>query len=237
MSELRSATILVPLDLSFPETPDRGLLDLLHPVHVVLLGYYPVPDQSAPAQLKDVHEASAMAHLDEVAAAFAEGGSRVSRRLVFTRDRDVTIERIANEFACTAILTTGTEGPINRILVPLRGDATLKQIVALIGELVRASSAEVTFFSASEEEDTGQREFLLRGAADRLSEDGVDRNRIAWKLVEEVEPQEAILEEAAAHDLLVVGETEPTLRERILGAFATQVIDETEKPILIVRSN
>lgn len=37
--------------------------------------------------------------------------------------------------------------------------------------------------------------------------------------------------------MLVVGGAEPTLHERILGAFVAQVIDRTDQPVLGVRSH
>ena len=232
------STILVPLDISAPEEPDRALLDLLSPVHVVLLGYYPVPDQNAPAHLRDQYEEEAAEKLDAIADDFAEEGSEVTSVLVFTRDRDASIERVANERDCTAILTSGTTGPVDRVLVPLRGEANLTEIVTLLADLLRVSEASVTLFTVTTEEGTGEREFLLRGAADRLREAGVDPERVDWAL-EEADgkpPEEAILERADEYDLLVVGETEPTLRERILGAVTTRLIDRTDQPVLVVRS-
>ncbi|WP_458190430.1 hypothetical protein [Haladaptatus sp. NG-WS-4] len=44
-------TVLVPVDVSTEERPDPDLLELFHPVKVVLVGWYPVPDQTTPAQL------------------------------------------------------------------------------------------------------------------------------------------------------------------------------------------
>ncbi len=37
------STILVPVDVSVAEPPDQVIFDLLAPVDLVVLGYYPVP--------------------------------------------------------------------------------------------------------------------------------------------------------------------------------------------------
>jgi len=74
-----------------------------------------------------------------------------------------------------------------------------------------------------------------RGAADRLSDASIDPDRIEWTLVDSGSPRDAIVEAAADHDLVVLGETEPTLRERILGTVLTPIIADIEQPAIIVR--
>jgi len=230
------SSILVPVDVSVSEPPDRAILDLLKPVNVVVLGYYPVPQQTAPAHLKEDHEADAAARLDDIVTEFDSTGHEVEGVLVFTQDRQDTIDRIADQHDCDAVLVPGEIETIERILVPLRGDVNLERIVSLVGNLVGASDATVTLFhSVPDETDPSQGEFILRGAADRLSEEGVSRDRIEWKLSESGEPKAGILELAGDHDLIILGETEPSLRDRIIGTVLTPILDELEQPAIVVR--
>lgn len=230
------STILVPVDVSVSEPPDQVLLDLLRPVNIVVLGYYPVPKQTAPAHLKADHEPEAAERLERVVRSFAESDHEVEDVLVFTKDRRDTVDRIADRYDCDAVFVPGEAAAIERILVPLRGDVNLERIVSLVGDLVRASDAEVTLFHAvAEGADPSHGEFVLRGAADRLSEDGVDRERIDWTLSEGGEPRREIVDLAAEYDLLVLGETEPSLRDRILGAVLTPVLEEIAQPAIVVR--
>lgn len=230
------STILVPVDVSDPEPPDNAILELLAPVDVVVLGYYPVPQQTPPAQLKQDHESEASERLDRVVTEFASTDHDVDDVLVFTKDRQDTIDRIAEQHDCDAVLVPGTTDPVERILVPLRGDVNLDRIVSLVGDLARASDAAVTLFhSVADGGDRSQGEFVLRGAADRLSEEGVDRDRIDWELSEGGDPESEIVALAADHDLLVLGETDPSLRDRIIGTVLTPILDAVEKPAVIVR--
>jgi nucleotide-binding universal stress UspA family protein len=73
------------------------------------------------------------------------------------------------------------------------------------------------------------------GAADRLVEHGVDRDRIDWQLSEEGDPRTDIVERGAEYDLVVLGETEPSLRERIIGDVLSGIVEGIEVPTLIVR--
>lgn len=230
------STILVPVDVSVTEPPDQVILDLLKPVNLVVLGYYPVPKQTAPAHLKEDHETEATERLERIVDRFARGNHDVEDVLVFTKDRRDTIDRVADQHDCDAVLVPGETDAVEQILVPLRGDVNLERIVSLVGDLVRASDATVTLFhSVPEGSDPSQGEFILRGAADRLAEDGVDRDRIDWQLSEGGSPKRQIVDLVADHDLVILGETEPSLRERILGAVLRPILDEIEKPAIIVR--
>jgi nucleotide-binding universal stress UspA family protein len=230
------STILVPFDVSDDDLPAQPLVDLCRSVDVVLLGYYPVPDQVAPAQLRQDHESDATAALDEVAEVFGASGIDVTDVLVFTHDREDTIDRIANEHSCDAVLTLGEAERIERVLVPVRGDTNLERIVSLLADVMRMSDVSVTLFhSVGENGDPSHGEFLVRGAVDRLDEAGIDRERIDWQLSEVESPHDEIIELAREYDLLVLGETKPSLRERILGTVPSRIIDEVDKPAFIVR--
>jgi nucleotide-binding universal stress UspA family protein len=225
-------TILVPLDISGSELPPLESIDLLGPAGVVLLGYFPVPRQAEPALIRDEYEAEAEARLVEI----AEGRPGLTEVLVFTHDREATIDRVAAEYGCDAVLTTGGIDEIDRVLVPLRGDANLERIVSVVAGLLQGSEATATLFhSVPEGAEASQGEFLLRGAVDRLTDFGVDESRIDWQLSEGGDPQAEIADLAADYDLVVLGETEPSLRDRIIGDVLSRIVDDVRAPTLIVR--
>lgn len=230
------STILVPVDVSETGPPDRSILELLRPVDVVVLGYYPVPKQTAPAHLKEAHEDEAAARLDDVVADFEGTDHEVEGVLVFTRDSQDTVDRIADQHDCDAVLVPGDARTVERILVPLRGDVNLDRIVSLVADLLRASDATVTLFHAVPDgADESRGEYLLRGAADRLAEEGIEGARVAWELSTSGDAESEILALADDHDLVVLGETEPSLRERIIGSVLTPILDQLTRPAIIVR--
>jgi len=236
MSLTGDSTILVPVDVSAAEPPDQMILDLLRPVNLVVLGYYPVPKQTAPAHLKEDHETEAAERLETVVRRFSQGNHGVESVLVFTKDRRDTIDRISDQHDCDAVFVPGETDTIDRILVPLRGEANIERIVSLVGDLLRASDAAVTLFNfVPDGTDPSQGEFVLRGAADRLSEDGIDRDRIDWTLSEGGSAKRAIVDLAADYDLVILGETEPSLRDRIFGAVLRPILDGIETPAIVVR--
>ncbi len=233
-AELR---ILVPVDVSGPEQPDLELDALFAPTHVVLLGYVPVPDQATPARIKAESEAEARARLDAVAAAVEAGGAEVETVLVFTHDREDTIDRVAEEHRCDAVLTTGDAESVESILVPLRGESNLDRIVGVVATLERSGDEQVTVLHALDSDaDPTEGEFLVRGAVDRLHEEGIDRERVDWEVASSDDPETTIVDAAAGYDLVVIGETKPTLTQRILGDVPSRVVDAITGPVLVVRN-
>lgn len=224
--------ILLPVDVSESATPDLAALDVLRPFEIVLLGYFPVPDQAEPALLKHEYEDSARDRLDAIAA----GRPDVTEVLVFTHDREATIDRVADQHDCDAVLTAGDAERIDRILVPVRGDANLERIVSVVAGLLDGSDATATFFhSVSDDGEGSQGEFLLRGAVERVIEFGIDADRVDWELSAEGDPRRDIAAVAADYDIVVFGETEPSLRERIIGDTLAAIIDRLAVPALVVR--
>jgi len=232
MTRLGDLTILVPVDVSEAELPPLDVLDHLGAVDVVLLGYFPVPDQAEPALVRDQHGSTAAERLDAVAA----GHATHDEVLVFTHDREATIDRIADEYDCNAVLTGGRATTVDRVLVPLRGDVNLDRILGVVADLLLAGDETATLFnSVPEDTDPTQGELLLMGAVDRLVEYGVDRDRLDWRLEESGDPQTDIVELGREYDLVVLGETEPSIRERIIGGVLSSIVDALDAPALIVR--
>ena len=240
VADLSETTILIPVDASDPGTPSQGVVELLSPHSLIVLGVYPVPEQATTDQLRSQFGEEATAAVETVADRFADDGAAVETRVVFTHDRDQTIERVADEERVDAVLTAGSiEEDLDRVLVPIRGEeGNVDAIVGFIGLLFQGSETDVTLFNVADSDDAAsQGEFLLRGVRDRLEEDGLDAGRIDWQQERDYDPGDAIVRVAADHDLLVVGETEPSLRERLLGEVTNQVIDESPVPVLVVRRN
>jgi len=230
-------TIPVPVDVSTEQRHAPELLEYFHPHAVVLVGWYPVPDQTALEQMRDEHEAEAVERIEAVAAEFPDDGAAVRTVVVFTRDRAETVDRVADDYDCEAVLVPRDVRRVERVLVPIRGDQNLDAILAFVGGLCDENDASVTLFHAvpESEEDPSVGEVLLEGAAEELVAAGVDTDRIATETVTTHSAADAIFEAAADHDILVLGETEPSIVEHIIGTVPSQVIDRTDKPVLVVR--
>jgi nucleotide-binding universal stress UspA family protein len=229
-------TLLVPVDASDPDEPALELVELLHPLRIVVLGYYPVPDQAAPQQLSEEYEEEATAAVEECARGFADAGAEVESVLVFTRDRVQTVDRVANEYDCDAVLTTGAVESLDRILVSLKDEQNMFRVLEVVRLVMEAGDPEVTLFHAeSVERGSARSELYLRGATDWLTEQGLDRDAITWEEPTAETQESELIELAETHDFVVMGESEPSVRERVVGDLSNRVYDRTGKPVLTVR--
>ena len=228
--------VLVPVELPDADSISPAIVETLAGMEAVVLGHYGLPEQTPPSVGRDQFEADATAELESLAAPLESTGVPVTTRLVFGKARDKTIDRVALEESCSVILTPGQTGEISKIAVPLRGEENFDRIVSFVGELLSTTDASVTLFHTSEESDRLPGEEILADATDRLVEAGVASDRISRQFSEDDDVGRSIVELGEAFDILVIGETEPSLRDRILGTVPAQVTANTEDPAFVVRN-
>jgi nucleotide-binding universal stress UspA family protein len=237
------SSILVDVELPDPPALSPALVDLLASLRVVLVGWYAVPEQTSPAQARDQFEASARAALDRVARPFEDAGAQVDRRLVFTGDRLDTLTRISGEEDCDAVLIPGEMGALRRLLVPLRGLQNARRIVPFVADLVRHDPAarsgrtEVTLLhvlGAEETADAARRD-VLGPVADRLTAAGLDADLLRLDTIRAEDPGGQIVDRAADYDAVVLGETEPSVREILFGTVPEKIVEATSGPVIVVR--
>jgi nucleotide-binding universal stress UspA family protein len=228
--------VLVPFELPDADPVPPVLVETLAAMEVVALGHYGLPEQTPPSAGRDQFEPDATAELADLAGPFESAGIPVTTRLVFGKARDKTIDRIAIEEGCDVILTPGRIETVERVAVPLRGEENFDRIISFVGELLSATDASVTLFHTSETSDRVPGAELLADATDRLVEAGVAPDRISRQLSDDEDVGRSIVELGADFDLLVLGETEPSLRDRILGTVPAQVTADTSDPAFVVRN-
>ena len=234
--------VLIPIDVSGPLSLGKALIETLPSANTVLLGYWQIPDQTQSDQARDQFEAEAKRRLQAVADLFTDRGADLQTRLVFTNDRDQLIDTAANEYGCQSVLIPGTEAPpsgTSRGIVLIKPNADLDRIVATLGTLFDEGDVELRLFhvveSTNEHLDDAT-EYMLRGLADRLSELGIDRDRVEWQQSTEGKPIDLILSHVSDFDFVVMGESTPTVRARVFGTVQSRLTNETEKAVLTIRT-
>jgi nucleotide-binding universal stress UspA family protein len=228
--------VLVPFELPDADPVPPAVVETLTTMDAVVLGHYGLPEQTPATAARDQFEADARAELDELVGPFEAAGVPVTTRLVFGKAREKAIDRVAIEENCDVILTPGRADAVERLFVPLRGEENFDRILSFVAELLAATDASVTLFHAGEESDRLPGEEILADATDRLVEAGVDPDRIDRRLSADADAGRSIVDLGDAFDLLVLGETEPSLRDRILGSLPAQVTADSDDPAFVVRN-
>ena len=221
--------VLVPVEVLEGESVSYGLMDLLGTMDVTVLGYHVLPEQTPADQARQQYEERALSALDDIAAEFREAGGAADSRLVFTHDREQTVERVTEETAARAYAINGATGDVERLLVALSDGVVIDRIVDFVAELVGDRDIGITLFLASEAEAAADR---LQASADRLREAGVN---VSTNRVVSDRPFEALVEAVPGHDAVVVGESAPSLLEFLLGEESERLAAASVGPVLVVR--
>lgn len=230
--------VLVPLAVLEGESVSPGLVRLLETVEVTLLGYHVLPEQTPPDQARVQYGDRATAALEDLTGAFEDAGNAADYRLVFTHDRDRTIDRVADETGSQAYVVPGVAGSIDRLLVSLTGDAAVDRILEFVVDLIGDRKIGVTLFLATDAEADGR--LLLEEAVDTLSSFGVDAESTLAVSEGPLDalggrPFDALRDAAADHDAIVVGEHAPTLQSFVFGDEPERIAAESVGPVLVVR--
>lgn len=241
--DTKSATVLVGVDLSDPSFLARPLLRQLAAFRVVLLGWEEVPIQTSLEQAQLELAEKSQSALDSLSASFEEVGATVQSRFVFTHNRFETIERICAEEECDAVLVPRPTTEITRILLPLRGFANMNRVGRVTGTLVRqeklpmGQELTVTLLHVAEEKrepGTEKVGFFGMGTS-HLARRGVDVNRIDFCSPSDRSPVDAVARKACHDDLLVIGESTPSISGAFLGTRSERIVQKTAPPVLVVK--
>ncbi len=231
------SSILVDVELPEPTPLSPTLIDALSPLRVVLLGWFAVPEQTSPAQARDQFGEETQGTLDAVARRFEEGGAEVTTRLVFTGNKFDTLTRISTEEDCDAVLIPAAMDELRRVLVPLRGLENVSQIAPFVADLCRETTATVTLLHVLEKGETKNavREQVLKPAADWMGDYDFDTSLLELDTIADGDPAGTIVDRASAYDLVVLGETKPSVHEILFGTVPERIATSVDVPVIVVR--
>ena len=113
--------VLVPIEVLEGQTIPDTLVEFLAPADVIVLGYHVFPEQTPTEQASLQFEDRAREAVDDIAQTFVDAGGDPETRVVFTHDREQTIDRVAAAVGAPAILLPNPVGEISEVLVPILG--------------------------------------------------------------------------------------------------------------------
>jgi len=227
-------TILIDVSLPEANALSDALIARLGSLHVVLVGWFEVPEQTPAAQAQDQFGDEMRARLNTLADVLREAGATVETQLVFTGDPLDTMERISAETDSDAVLIPSAHSQADNVLVPLRDPRHAHRIATLLDHLVETGAASFTLLHVREDEDEPD---VLAPMADQLVSIGLDRSAITQHVVEADDPASAILEAAHNHDLVVMGESKPAARDVLFGTVPERIARDASIPVIMMRTH
>ena len=225
--------VLVPVAVLEGQDVPEPLAAFLAPAEVVLLGYHVVPEQTPAGQASMQFEERATHAVEEVAAVFGEAGRRVDTRVVFTHDRDQTVERVAEEVGATAVLLSNPTGPVEEVLVAVRGAIDTDRLADLVATLAGGDQQVTVWGLADGGFDAGA---AVERARSTLADRGLPAGRVRTLVTDSETPVYDIVERSGEFDAIVMGEGGPTVLSALLGEDAERVAEGAVAPVLVVRA-
>ena len=229
-------TVLVPIRVLEGESLPEGVPDLLAAAHVVVLGYHVIPEQTAAGQAQLQFEEEARARLEDVEELFEDAGATVEPRLVFTHEAQKTIDRQIYEHGAVAVLVPDAVPEIETVLVPVRGTVGIDRLTRLVAGLFAGTGATLRLLHVAAPEETDEdADTMLDGVVDRLRDLGVDPGAIETRVTRDEPAMESILAASADTDVVVMGETDPSIATYFFGLPADKVAERFPGPVLVVQ--
>lgn len=231
------STILIDVELPEPVVFSASVTGLLSSLRIVLLGWYKVPEQTLPEQAREQFEGEAGAALEQTAQQFREAGADVTTRLVFTGSPFETISRISVEESCDAVYGARPASNLQRVLVPLRGAPNFASITRFVRDMVQENTTDVTLMHVLSEDETeaDARESVLNPVRRWTEERGIDGGVLSEQIVPSDDPAQTIIDASHDYDLVVLAETEPTIRDILFGSVPKQIARKANVPVIVVR--
>lgn len=238
MTELdpRNSRILIYVDCSEDIEYERIPIELFSSLDVILLGIYPVSDQATPEQTRDNFGGKAEETVQLAVDHFSLSDVDPETMVKFTSEPVETMNDVASDSDCDAILTPGEFDGLERILIPVKGTEDAGAMTTFICDLLEGSPKNVTLvgFVTDEAEEPDHHSHLEQFEDDLVSgglEDG--KIEIRTKIVDDVE--HALIKEIDQYDLAILGESEPELRDVVVGNVHENVLDSTVVPLITIR--
>ncbi|MFW5900240.1 MAG: universal stress protein [Halodesulfurarchaeum sp.] len=229
-------TVLVPLQVLEGESIPEGVPALLSGASVMILGYHVLPEQTATEQGREQFGERAMNRLTEFEEMVSSAGADVETRLVFTHEAQQTINRVLVEEDCFAVLIPKATPPVEEVLVPVRGTVGRERLVRVLASLFADTDATITLFHVEQPEETDETIRTLLGDLEAaLVEAGIEGENVLKQVVTGEKPLEAITTAAEHTDVVVMGETDPSVATFVFGLPEEQLADEFLGPVLIVQ--
>ena len=228
--------VLVPVRVLEGDTVPDVLVSFLAPARVVVLGYHVLPEQTPTEQASMQFEARAQAAVDDIAASFVDAGGDPETRVVFTHNREQTVERVAAEAGVTATLLPNPAGGVSEILVPLRGTIDDDRLADLVATLADETHERVTLWGLAAAGSGFDADAAVADAADRLRKRGVTPAQITAETATTDTPIRDIVERSADADVVVMGESDEAILDALFGDDAERVAEGAVAPVLVVRN-
>lgn len=240
MADRPRQTVLLPVVFPDPNRLEDAYFEGLDGFHVILMGYWVIPGGASPEVAREEHETDAEAVLYEMAAEFSRAGAKTDIQLHFGpggAERTKLQDKILAETDPDGVMIPGRLTMPNNVLVPLRDDRNLTQILDFVTQFDRDQIFAIELYHVTADEsgvEAGE-EFLAE-VEEMLLERGFSESDVQRTVEVAEDAGEAIARAADDHNVVIMGETEEVpVEEHFFGPTFDRITDRTSTPVVVIR--
>lgn len=232
---MESQTVLIPLEFPNPDPLPATFVEGLTSCKVVLLGVYDLPDEMDTDE-RHRREIEAYNTLYTLADEFVQKGDTAEVELVMGENVGDAPTNVAEERNVDALLVPNPITTLGNVLIPLRETTFAEPVADFVDAMDSDVVLHTTLFHVAEREgDVEAGERMLSTVKQHLVENGFPELRIDTEVAVSDDASFAISQAARDYELLIMGETQDPLFERVFGKTYESIAEQTEKPIIVVR--
>jgi len=231
-------TILVFVEFPDPEFPTAGFLDHLAYPNAELVGFYHLDDDESLQEARAEYEDEFTAELRKQAERFEQRGVRTEHDLIFNDNRVEVRQRIAEDHGVDAILTPGGAGTLGKVLIASRHTRNAEEKVAKLlnivdrDELISVDLVHVADPDDPDGESEGER--ILEEMTSLLTDENIPPIQINREVRTGEDVAYELSQAARNYDLVVLGETEQDVGDRVFGPVGDYIVGEQDVPVLTI---
>lgn len=231
--------VLVFVEFPDPEFPTRGFLNHLAYPDAELIGFYSLDEGESVQTAEAEFEEEFTAELQEAAEQFEQRGVRTEYDLIFGQDQVEARQRIAERDEVDAILIPGGLSTLGKVLIPARHTENAEEKVANLLNIVdRDDLISVDLLHIADPDDPdgeAEGERILSEIASILTDEGIPSIQINRDIRSGTDVAFEVNRAASNYELVVLGETQQDLGDKIFGPVGDYIVDDQDVPVLIVR--
>ena len=232
-------TVLVFVEFPDPKFPTGGFLNNLAYPDAELVGFYNLGDNESVQEVEAEYEEEFTTELRAQAEQFEQRGVRTDYDLIFNHDPVEARQQVAESHEVDAILIPGGANTLSKVLMPCRhtrhGEEKVSTLFNIIDRdnLISVDLIHITDPDDPEGEDEGER--VLKDMSSILVDQDIPSVQINREVRTGSNVSFELNKAARNYDLVVLGETEQDLGDRIFGPVGDYIVDERDVPVLLVR--
>jgi nucleotide-binding universal stress UspA family protein len=230
-------TVLVFVEFPNPEVPTGGFLNHFRYPDAELVGFYHLDDSESIDEARAEYEDEFTTELKRLAEQFEQRGIRTEFELLFNHDRIGARQRIVERDDIDATLLPGAANTLGNVLVgsrDLRNADKKAPLLDIVDQEDLISIDVVHIVDPDDPEGETEGKHILKQATSMFTDAGFPRVRIGRELRTGTDVAFELSQAARGYELVVLGETERDIGDRIFGPVGKYIVEKQGVPVLIV---